>query len=86
MSGPSTEQTALGMMEIAICLAQILHEADSSVARRMNYAAGKIYNRLKGQGNDGAAELVYAFGRTLLDRELFPTDDDLPEDAEIHVT
>ncbi|MBB2972176.1 hypothetical protein [Mesorhizobium sp. RMAD-H1] len=86
MSGPSTEQTALGMMEIVICLAQIMHETDTSVARRMNYAAGKIYNRLKSEGNDGAAELVYAFGRTLLDRELFPTDDDLPEDAEVHVT
>ncbi|RCS24855.1 hypothetical protein DUT91_05200 [Phyllobacterium salinisoli] len=86
MSGSSTEQTAIGMMEIAICLAQILHESDASAARRMNYAAGKIYNRLKSQGNDEAAELVYTFGRTLLDRELFPTDDDLPRDAEVHVT
>jgi hypothetical protein len=42
----------------------------------MNFAAGKAYNRLKEEGNDTAAEIVYRFGRLLLDHDIFPVPDE----------
>ena len=67
-----SDEIALGFMEVAICLAQALHEADPSVTQRMNFAAGLSYNRLNSEGKQKAAEIVYMFGRSLLNRDLFP--------------
>lgn len=78
---PATEQVAAGFMEIAICLAQALHEIDPAQTQRMNFAAGLAYNRLMSQGKDEAAEIVYAFGRSLLNRDLFPVAEE-PLDSE----
>lgn len=72
---PQTEQVAAGFMEIAICLAQALHEVDPAVTHRMNFAAGLAYNRLMSQGQETAAEIVYAFGRSLINRDLFPVEE-----------
>lgn len=72
---PAIQEVAAGFMEIAICLAQALHETDPGVTQRMNFAAGLAYNRLMSQGHEVAAELVYAFGRSLLNHELFPVDE-----------
>jgi hypothetical protein len=38
----------------------------------MNFSAAKAYNRLKDRGDHAAAEILYQFGRALLDRDLFP--------------
>lgn len=69
-------QSEIGMLEVARCLAQILHEADPSVAARLSFMAGKSFNRLTAAGDKEAAAIVYAFGRLLLDRDAFPTPDD----------
>lgn len=66
------EETAEAVCEIAICLAQAIHDLDPDAHRRMNFAAGKAYNRLLGDGRVLAADILYRFGRALMDRDLFP--------------
>lgn len=75
MATRDNEQLQMALMEIAICIAQALHETDANATQRMNFAAGKAYNRLKGRGDDAAADLLYQFGRALLDHNLFPEPD-----------
>ncbi|TKT74212.1 hypothetical protein [Aquamicrobium sp. LC103] len=75
------EEVAEAICEIAICIAQIIHEADPGAHRRMNFAAGKVYNRLIGEKHEIAADIVYRFGRALMDRNLFPEGED-PEETE----
>lgn len=72
MAPRETEQLKMALLEIAVCIAQALHETDSAATQRMNFAAGKAYNRLKKRGDDAAADLLYQFGRALLDHQLFP--------------
>lgn len=69
------EETAEAVCEVAICLAQAIHEIDPDAHRRMNFNAGKAYNRLLGQKRELAAEILYRFGRALMDSELFPEKD-----------
>jgi hypothetical protein len=68
------EETAEAVCEIAICLAQAIHELDPGAHRRMNFNAGKAYNRLIGERRELAADILYRFGRALMDRDLFPED------------
>lgn len=70
------EETAEAVCEIAICLAQAIHELDPSAHRRMNFNAGKAYNRLLDERRELAADILYRFGRALMDRELFPEGDE----------
>ena len=49
------EETAEAVCEVAICLAQAIHEIDPDAHRRMNFNAGKAYNRLLGQKRDTLA-------------------------------
>lgn len=69
------EETAQAVCEIAICLAQAIHELDPQAHRRMNFNAGKAYNRLLDERKELAADILYRFGRALMDRELFPEHD-----------
>ena len=73
------EEVAEAVCEIAICLAQAIHELDPDAHRNMNFNAGKAYNRLLGENRVLAAEILYRFGRALMDRDLFP-EGDRPED------
>lgn len=66
------EETAEAVCEIAICLAQAIHDLDPQAHRRMNFNAGKAYNRLLGERRELAADILYRFGRALMDRDLFP--------------
>ena len=66
------EETAEAVCEIAICLARALHDIDPEAHRRMNFDAGKAYNRLLAQERTLAADILYRFGRALMDPELFP--------------
>ena len=66
------EETAEAVCEIAICIAQAIHELDPTAHRRMNFNAGKAYNRLIGEKRVLAADILYRFGRALMDRNLFP--------------
>lgn len=66
------EETAEAVCEIAICLAQAIHEIDPQAHRRMNFSAGKAYNRLIADQRTLAADILYRFGRALMDRDLFP--------------
>ena len=70
------EETAQAVCEIAICLAQAIHELDPSAHRRMNFTAGKAYNRLLEKRKELAADILYRFGRALMDRDLFPEGDE----------
>ena len=70
-----SKQAALALMEIAICIAQGVHEIGPGATQAMNFAAAKAYNRLKESGDNAAAEILYEFGRALLDRALFPKPD-----------
>jgi hypothetical protein len=78
------EETAQAVCEIAICLAQAIHQLDPQAHRRMNFEAGKAYNRLLGERHDLAAEILYRFGRALMDSDLFPepdfTEGDFPQE------
>lgn len=69
------EETAQAVCEIAICLAQAIHDLDPQAHRRMNFSAGKAYNRLLDERKDLAADILYRFGRALMDRDLFPEQD-----------
>ncbi len=69
------EETAEAVCEIAICIAQALHEIDPQAHRRMNFNAGKAYNRLLAERRPLAADILYRFGRALMDTELFPEGD-----------
>lgn len=73
------EETAEAVCEIAICLAQAIHDLDPQAHRRMNFAAGKAYNRLLNEKRELAADILYRFGRALMDRDLFPERRDHPE-------
>lgn len=66
------EETADAVCEIAICIAQAIHEIDPQAHRRMNFNAGKAYNRLLADERSLAADILYRFGRALMDRDLFP--------------
>jgi hypothetical protein len=70
------EETAEAVCEIAICIAQALHEIDPQAHRRMNFNAGKAYNRLLAERRTLAADILYRFGRALMDTELFPEGDE----------
>lgn len=70
------EETAEAVCEIAICIAQAIHEIDPRAHRRMNFAAGKAYNRLIASQRTLAADILYRFGRALMDKDLFPEDED----------
>lgn len=76
------EETAEAVCEIAICIARAIHDIDPQAHRRMNFNAGKAYNRLLAGQHALAADILYRFGRALMDPELFPErpereDDDL---------
>ncbi len=66
------EETAEAVCEIAICIAQAIHEIDPQAHRRMNFNAGKAYNRLIAGQRTLAADILYRFGRALMDTDLFP--------------
>ena len=66
------EETAEAVCEIAICIAQAIHEIDPQAHRRMNFNAGKAYNRLLADERSLAADILYRFGRALMDRDRFP--------------
>ena len=72
------EETAQAVCEVAICLAQAIHELDPQAHHRMNFTAGKAYNRLLGERKELAADILYRFGRALMDRDLFPDRDEAP--------
>ena len=76
------EETAEAVCEIAICIAQALHEIDPQAHRRMNFNAGKAYNRLLAERRTLAADILYRFGRALMDAELFPEGDAAPGSAD----
>lgn len=73
------EEIAQAVCDIAVLLAQAIHQIDPEAGQRMNFAAGMSYNRYLGEGRPLAADIMYRFGRALVDRDLFP----LPEDGEI---
>lgn len=75
-------EMADAVCEIAICLAQAIHELDPEARTRMNFNAGMAYNRLLGERRELAAEILYRFGRSLMDRELFPDRDSPPGGGE----
>jgi hypothetical protein len=66
------EETAEAVCEIAICIARAIHDIDPTAHRRMNFNAGKAYNRLIGDDRVLAADILYRFGRALMDSDLFP--------------
>ena len=76
------EETAEAVCEIAICIAQALHEIDPQAHRRMNFNAGKAYNRLLAERRPLAADILYRFGRALMDTELFPEGEAADDDAD----
>lgn len=76
------EETAEAVCEIAICLAQAIHEIDPQAHRRMNFNAGKAYNRLLAERRPLAADILYRFGRALMNTELFPEGEEGPAFAE----
>lgn len=72
LSAGHEEEIAEAVCEIAVLLAQAIHQIDPDAAQRMNFAAGKAFNRHLGQEQKLAADLMYRFGRALVDRSLFP--------------
>ena len=70
------EETAEAVCEIAICIARAIHEIDPQAHRRMNFNAGKAYNRLIAERRTLAADILYRFGRALMDEDLCPEADD----------
>lgn len=76
LSAGHEEEIAEAVCEIAVLLAQAIHQIDPDAAQRMNFAAGKAYNRHLGQDQKLAADLMYRFGRALVDRSLFPVASD----------
>lgn len=82
MNSPSAgqeEEIAQAVCDIAVLLAQAIHQIDPDAAQQMNFAAGMAYNRHLGEDRSLAADIMYRFGRALVDRELFP----LPGDGEV---
>ena len=78
------EETAEAVCEIAICIAQAIHEIDPQAHRRMNFNAGKAYNRLVAERRTLAADILYRFGRALMDSDLFPEEGDAAIRAQEH--
>lgn len=75
------EETAEAVCEIAICIARAIHEIDPQAHRRMNFNAGKAYNRLIAERRTLAADILYRFGRALMDENLFPEGEEEASDA-----
>jgi hypothetical protein len=76
LSAGHEEEIAEAVCEIAVLLAQAIHQIDPEAAQRMNFAAGKAYNRHLGRDQTLAADLMLRFGRALVDRSLFPVTGD----------
>lgn len=78
MTAPSAgqEEIAQAVCDIAVLLAQAIHQIDPEAAQRMNFAAGMSYNRHLSEDRPLAADIMYRFGRALVDRERFPSPDE----------
>lgn len=78
MTAPSAgqEEIAQAVCDIAVVLAQAIHQIDPEAAQRMNFAAGMSYNRHLSEDRPLAADIMYRFGRALVDRDLFPFPDE----------
>lgn len=77
------EEMAEAVCEIAICISQAIHEIDPQAHRRMNFSAAKAFNRLLAEERTLAADILYRFGRSLMDSDLFPENADSdPQDDE----
>lgn len=71
-----TEEIAEAVLQLSLCIARAIHDIDPEAVRRMNFEAGLSYNRLIEDDRPLAAEMLYRFGRALLDSERFPSPDD----------
>ncbi len=80
LSAGHEEEIAAAVCEIAVLLAQAIHRSDPDAAQRMNFAAGKAFNRHLNQEQRLAADIMYRFGRALVDRDLFPASGSEPFD------
>ena len=66
------DQAKSGAVAIAVGIVQILAESDSTIPGRLNTYAAEWYEKLSERGEPHGAEMVYMFGRAMIDPELFP--------------
>ena len=66
------DQTKMGAAAVGVCIAQILAESDPTLPERLNNRAHLMYRHLCDVGMEHAAEIVFSFGRALVDPDLFP--------------
>jgi hypothetical protein len=67
MATDALDQTKVGAEALALCIAQTLCERDPSLRTAMQTNTLSAYYALQNRGDDGAAEMLGAFGRALFD-------------------
>ena len=65
-------QTKRGAAAIGVCIARTLAESDPTLARRLGETANEMYRSLCDHGEAHAGEMVFVFGRALVDPTFFP--------------
>jgi hypothetical protein len=65
-------ETKRGAAAIAVCIARTLAESDPTLPRRLSVKAHEMYEQLCERGEAHAGEMMFVFGRALLDPSFFP--------------
>jgi hypothetical protein len=61
-----------GAVSLVTCIAQTLHQSDSTFRERLVANLAEMYEDAKGRSDDGAAQMIAMFQSELQDKELFP--------------
>jgi hypothetical protein len=66
-------QTKRGAAAVGVCIARILAESDPTLPKHLNQHANEMYQMFCERGEDHAGEILFAFGRAVIDPNWFPT-------------
>jgi hypothetical protein len=65
-------ETKRGAAAIGVCIARTFAESDPTLATRLSQTANEMYRSLCDRGEAHAGEMVFLFGRALVEPTFFP--------------
>ena len=74
MADPKTDAfaTMSGAAVLAVCIAQTLHERDARFLEALKTNVEELHHLFSERGDADTSKLLYAFGLSLENRDLFP--------------
>jgi hypothetical protein len=74
MTPSEFDDVKLGIVCLGVCIAQLLRASDPSLPKKLKLLTREMSEHLKGTGAPHAADILYAFGSSLVDPKFFPKD------------